>query len=115
VVSPSPSRVQVQCPICLEVPTTYSGNAPTPLPLTADGIADWYQCWPKGTQNPLRAARAHFEEEHKDIVAPCGIRSKNKKRDIAKLSNGKADKNAYARIRREEIKLEGKLQMDIPI
>jgi hypothetical protein len=32
-----------------------------------------------------------------------------------KLSNGKADKNSYTRLRRGEIKLQRKLQMDKPI
>jgi hypothetical protein len=122
VVTPSPSRVEVQCPICFV--NIYSCKDRSALPLTADGIADWYQCWSKGTKNPLRAARDHFKEEHKDIKTPCGIRSKNKKRDIAKLSNGKADKKTYARLRREEIKLarlrceeiklKRTLQMDTP-
>jgi hypothetical protein len=116
VVTPSPSRVEVQCPICLKVTTTYSCEDRIPLPLTADGIADWYQCWPKGTDNPRRAASAHFKKEHHDIEDtkfikwPCSIRPKNKKRDIVKLPNGKADKTTYARLLRGE----RKLQVDTP-
>jgi hypothetical protein len=105
VTSKSPAtKVEVKCPVCGKHLTTYSGQYWIPLPLTPHGIPDWYQNWPKGTENPLRAARVHFIEEHNGIEPPCGIRSK--KRDIAKLSNGKADKNTYTSLRRGEKKAE---------
>jgi hypothetical protein len=48
----------------------------------------------QGNREPNTCRPYSFLKEHKGIETPYGNRSKNKKRDIAKLSNGKADKNA---------------------
>jgi hypothetical protein len=112
VITPSPSKVEVQCPICREFLTTCTQKDDAPLPLTTDGIADWNRCWPKGTENPKREARIHFVREHlpdgilpNRIETPLGIRFKNKKRDIAKLPDETYDFPAYAKVRNGEKKL----------
>ena len=106
VVTPSPNRLEVVCPIYGVVVTTYTQKDDASLPLTTDGIVDWYRPWPKGTENPLRLARAHYVGKHlgdgilpNGTDTPLGIRYKNKKRNIEMLSGQRYDFPAYYKVR----------------
>ena len=86
--------------------TTYTQKDDASLPLTTDGIVDWYRPWPKGTENPLRLARAHYVGKHlgdgilpNGTDTPLGIRYKNKKRNIEMLSGQRYDFPAYYKVR----------------
>jgi hypothetical protein len=109
--APSPNRVEVRCPICTVLVLTFTQKDDAVLPLTTDGIADWNQPWPKGTENPLRRARSHFEGHLRDGIlpngddAPVGIRFKYKKRDIEEQSGTQSYFSAYHKVRSNEKKL----------
>ena len=106
VVTPSPSKVPVlvKCPICSDTLTTYRGQDRIPLPLTADGIADWDQDWPtrKSIGNKVTLARGHFTANHKLVDLPWCIRRKNAKRGSPKHPNGMPDFGLYKSLYRHE-------------
>jgi hypothetical protein len=59
-------------------------------------------------------ARKHFEKKHHPAVVymPCGIKSKYKRRFIAKLPDGTRNYAEYKRVCRSEKKLPKKLAME---